>query len=646
MEPRLVSEGGVSSGSVYVLPEGKVSLGRDPSNQIVVDDASVSRHHCLFNRVAGQVSVTDLGSLNGTTVNGVSVSKRLLLGGDQVVAGDAHFLFLSEDKGDEDARFLSAVQLAHEDLPAQSKVRLRKERLAHLSPEKTLESLQESARSARDLRALLRISASINSVRGLNALQRQLLQLIFEVLPAERGAIVLTGTSPEEVISLIGWDKHARGEGKVRISQTVINQVLREGVSLLIEDVAADTELSKVESLRVARTSSLVCVPLVFFEEVIGAIYLETGDTASKFGAENLELLMGVASISAIALENALQFDWLESENQRLLEASQIKHQMIGNSLPMRKIYRLIGQIAPTDSTVLIRGESGTGKEMAAQAIHLNSLRADKPFVAINCAALPEQLFENEFFGHEREGFTGAASRHRGLLEVANGGTIFLDEVGELTPSVQGKLLRALEERKLRRVGGTESIEVDVRLVSATNKDLEESVKTNNFRKDLYYRLNVISFEMPSLRERGDDILLLASHFLRKYNQKYKRNITGITREARSRLLNHSWEGNVRELKNNIERAVVMGEGDLLTEEFLPGAPSEESAPEENPTLNMREAVREAQRRVIINSFKQSKCNYTETAKVIGMHPNHLHRLIRMLKLKSVLVQIASQAES
>ena len=644
MEPKLVPQSGTLEGGAYVLPEGEVSIGRDPSNQIVVNDPSVSRRHCRLSRMAGRVTITDLGSLNGTTLNGLPVDEKELTNGDQVGVGDVHFLFLFNEGGEE--MILKAVQLEREDLPAHSTVRLRKEGALYLTPEELPESLPASERIARDFGILLKISASINSIRGLNALQQRLLQLIFEVMPAERGAIVLTGASPDEFVSLIGLDRNALGDRKIRVSHTILNQVMREGAALLVKDIVANSELSKVQSLRVARTSSLLCVPLIFFGEVIGAIYLETGDETVKFDDGNLELMTGIASVAAVALENALQFEWLESENQRLLETSQIKHQMIGNSPPMRKLYRLIGQIAPTESTVLIRGESGTGKELAAQAIHLNSLRADNPFIPVNCAALPESLFENEFFGHEREAYSGAASRRKGLLEAADSGTIFLDEVAELTPGAQAKLLRVVEEQKFRRVGGTEAIEVDVRLIAATNRNLEEAVKKSTFREDLFHRLNVISLEMPPLRERGDDILLLASYFLKKHSQKHKRNIVGITREARMRLVNNTWLGNVRELKNSIERAVVMSSGDLLTADLLPGDALAEHATEEGAALNMHEAVKEAQRRVILKTFKQAGFNYTETAKIIGVHPNHLHRMIRTLNLKSALIQLTSRMGS
>jgi transcriptional regulator with GAF, ATPase, and Fis domain len=232
---------------------------------------------------------------------------------------------------------------------------------------------------------------------------------------------------------------------------------------------------------------------------------------------------------------------------------------MIGESAAMQRVYQFISKIAPTDATVLIGGESGTGKELAARAIHRNGKRAQKPFMAVNCAALTDSLLESELFGHERGAFTGAIAQKKGRLEIADGGTVFLDEIGELTPALQVKFLRVLQEREFERVGGTLTIKVDVRVIAATNKNLEEAMARGEFRHDLYYRLNVVSLEMPPLRDRREDIMLLASYFAEKYRAMCNRKLIGISPEARECLLAHDWPGNVRELENTIERAVVLG---------------------------------------------------------------------------------------
>jgi transcriptional regulator with GAF, ATPase, and Fis domain len=297
--------------------------------------------------------------------------------------------------------------------------------------------------------------------------------------------------------------------------------------------VQENSSYSEVESLLTSRVTSLLCVPLIFFDTVIGAIYLDTSNPIAQFDENHLQLTTAIADISTIALENTLHSEWLENENHQLHSEVSIKHNMIGSSVPMRAVYQLISRIAPSNSRVLIYGESGTGKELAAQAIHLNSPRADKPFVAINCAVFTETLIESELFGHEKGAFTGAASLNKGLFEIAHGGTIFLDEVGELPAAAQAKLLRVLEEREIRRVGGKEVIKVDVRVIAATNKNLAEAVREKIFRDDLFYRLNVIYFEMPPLRERGDDIILLANYFLTKYSEEHQRHVVWVSPDSR-----------------------------------------------------------------------------------------------------------------
>lgn len=315
----------------------------------------------------------------------------------------------------------------------------------------------------------------------------------------------------------------------------------------------------------------------------------------------------------------------------------QLQHNMIGQSKPMLDIYEFISKVAPTDSTVLIYGESGTGKELAARAIHQNSLRADKPFVAINCAAIVETLLESELFGHEKGAFTGATTQKKGKLEIANGGTVFLDELGELAPMLQAKLLRVLQEQEFERLGSTRSIQVDIRLIAATNKDLLQAVSEGSFRKDLYYRLNVVSFEMPPLRERQEDIIPLANYFAAKFEDKGNRRISGISAAVQAHLRDYHWPGNVRELENVIERAVVLGNADVILLQDLPQMLIE-SEPKLNASVTtISDGVKESKKHLILKAIDQASGNYTEAAKLLGVHPNHLHRLVRTMNLRAVL---------
>jgi transcriptional regulator with GAF, ATPase, and Fis domain len=300
----------------------------------------------------------------------------------------------------------------------------------------------------------------------------------------------------------------------------------------------------------------------------------------------------------------------------------------------MREVHALVSKVAPTEATVLVVGETGTGKELVARAVHRLSPRGSHPFVAINCAALTETLLESELFGHERGAFTGAIAQKRGKLELAEGGTVFLDEVGDMTPALQAKLLRALQEREIERVGGTRTLRIDVRVVAATNRDLARAIEAGDFREDLFYRLNVVSIALPPLRDRKEDIPLLAGYFLRRHAEKARKELRGFSAEARECLLRYDWPGNVRELGNAIERAVVLAAGDAVLPEDLPSSLVEAASPAAPGLGRYHEAVNEAKRAVIRRALEEAGGTFTEAARLLGVHPNYLHRLVTRLDLR------------
>jgi Nif-specific regulatory protein len=373
------------------------------------------------------------------------------------------------------------------------------------------------------------------------------------------------------------------------------------------------------------------------FEKVTGCIYLDTCNSASRFDDDHLQLVAAIAGISAVALENARRMQWLEQENLRLSAEINLDHNLIGESPKMKEVYQFLARVAPTDSNVLLQGESGTGKELAARAIHRNSPRSSKPFVAINCAVIPEGLLESELFGHERGAFTGAVAQKKGRLEIANGGVVFLDEIGELAPALQVKLLRVLQEREFERVGGMRPISVDLRVIAATNQDLAQAVKTGAFRKDLYYRLNVLSLIMPPLRERREDIPVLADYFVTKYVKKLNTKTRRISPEAVARLVNYDWPGNVRELENVIESALVLSVSDVIQPEDLPESILEKEIASASKGAKYHTQLRELKKQLILDALGETKLNYTEAAELLGVHVNYLHRLIRNLDLKDAL---------
>jgi transcriptional regulator with GAF, ATPase, and Fis domain len=308
-------------------------------------------------------------------------------------------------------------------------------------------------------------------------------------------------------------------------------------------------------------------------------------------------------------------------------------HDMVGESAPMRAVYECIQKVAPRDSTVLVTGETGTGKELAARAIHQNSPRAARPFVAVNCAALTESLLESELFGHEKGAFTGAVALKKGKFEVAEGGTIFLDEIGELAPALQARLLRALQHHEFERVGGTRTIKIDVRLIAATNQDLQAAVAAGRFRQDLWYRLNVVGLTMPPLRERRPDIPTLAVHFAAKYGRG---RAVELSHDAIDALRAYDWPGNVRELENAIERAVVLGCSDKIVADDLPAAVLQSSTAQPRDGAAYHRAVLDVKRRLILDAIERSGGNYTAAARLLGINPTYLHRLVNNLQLRDV----------
>jgi Nif-specific regulatory protein len=635
---------GPLKGSTIPLSEREVSIGREPSNQVSLLDAAVSRRHCVITLNDGLFKIQDLNSRNSTFVNGVPVIERTLASGDEIKIGASLFVFVLPEE--EKAKGVStSVEFDKADAGGGSTIVLRREDARYLRDvgRLSVEDTKAATRTVGDLNALLRISKAVNSVRGLEALEKQVLDCIFEVAPADRAAILLCQHGVEEWSSVFGWDRRAGPNQAVQVSRTIVSQVLEDGVAVLSNDLASTQSFSDTASIVERRIHSVLAVPLEVFDQILGVIYLDASNPDARFDENHLQLLTAIGSIAAAALDNARRMESLEQENRRLQEEISLEHNMVGDSPRMRDVYQFIARVAPRDITLLIFGESGTGKELVARAVHRTSSRSNKPCVAINCAALAENLLESELFGHEKGAFTGAIAQKKGKLEVAEGGTVFLDEIGELAPLLQAKLLRVLQEREFERVGGTRTIKLDVRLVTATNRDLEEEVKKGRFREDLFYRLNVVSLRMPALRERREDIPLLASYFAAKFSQRSNRPVLGVSPQARTCLVNYDWPGNVRELENAIERAVVLGSADMILPEDLPEAVLEKAESAGASMTAFHDSLRESKKQLILNAFEQGQGNYTEAAKLLGLHPNYLHRLIRNLNMKQLLRQAAAE---
>jgi transcriptional regulator with GAF, ATPase, and Fis domain len=476
-------------------------------------------------------------------------------------------------------------------------------------------------RMARDLSAFFKIANVINSTSDPLALQREMLALISEVIPAAQGAIVLQPAGNEEAGPPCTWNRDGLARQEMVIRQELVQRATWERCAVFTS--AADTVAAE----------HVLCVPLAAVERTLGVIYLSTPASSPPFKEEHAYFLSSVSRIAAVTLESLFKMDSLRAENDRLRVEVKADATLIGESRPMQRVTEFIARVAKGDSTVLIRGESGTGKELIARAIHAGGVRPHKPFVAINCAAIPEALLESELFGHEKGAFTGAVAVRKGKFEIAEDGTLFLDEIGEMAPLLQAKLLRVLQQREFERLGGTRLLPFNARVVAATNKNLESAIKAGEFRQDLYYRLNVISVASPPLRERRDDIPVLALYFANKYAARCKRGFKGIAAEARSLLMQYSWPGNVRELENAIEHAIVMGLTDEVLLEDLPDALLEEQSPE-LVAARYHHTLNQTKKQLVLTALDEAKGSPVEAARLLGIHPKYLHRLIRNLNLK------------
>jgi transcriptional regulator with GAF, ATPase, and Fis domain len=614
MQPRLLAIKGSLTGTVRQLIDGQISIGRDDANQLCLADPVVSRKHCTIRKADQQHELIDLDSQNGTFVNGTPIRRKTVDHGDTIRIGSAEFVFLTHE-GEHTPT--SKIRLSD----SSSNTRLTTFRVED-SPLPPAFGI-EVGRMARDLTALFRISNIINSIRDSELLQRELLRLIFEVVPAEDGAVVLLTDLEEENPSICAWSRKTDETSNIEIQREFLHRAIWERAAVFTE-TASDSTTAR----------NILCLPLVAVERTIGAIYLTSLHPAPPFREDHIHFLDSVSRIAAVTLENILALDSLRSENLRLKQELNQTSNLIGESKQIRQVEEFISRVSQSDSTVLIRGESGTGKEVVARSIHQNSPRKERPFIAINCAAIPETLLESELFGHEKGAYTGAIGMRKGKLEAAEDGTLFLDEIGELAPPMQAKLLRVLQQKEFERVGGTHSVQFKARVLAATNKNLEQAIKSGEFRQDLYYRLNVVSVTIPPLREHREDIPLLALFFAAKYAQKAKRPFKGISREARALLTGYSWPGNVRELENAIEHAIVLGLTEEILPEDLPNGVLEEQS-EELAGARYHDVLNHSKKDMILNALRDAKGSYPEAARLLGIHPKYLHRLARNLNLKS-----------
>jgi Nif-specific regulatory protein len=482
-------------------------------------------------------------------------------------------------------------------------------------------------RETRRLATLLEVSQALSGTLNLKSALHRVLEVSRKRHGAVRSIVTLLRENGELTVEAADGVEEPSHRIRYRVGEGITGRVVESGRPVVVPRVSREPELLHRAWRRVELSKgelSFVCVPILIDGKAVGTLGVDLQFKAERDFESSVKFMRVVASMIAQALKVQRA---VEDERRRLLaENTQLRQELrerydftniIGTSGPVREMYEQIAQVAKTNTTVLIRGESGTGKELIAHAIHYNSLRAKKPFVKVSCAALPESLIESELFGYEKGAFTGAEARKKGRFEMAEGGTLFLDEIGDVNPAIQVKLLRVLQEREVERLGGTDTVKVNVRLIAATNQDLEKSITEGRFREDLYYRLNVFTIFAPPVRERKADLLLLADHFVEKFSREHGKIIKRISTPAIDMLMAYHWPGNVRELENALERAVLVCDGEVIHGHHLP--PSLQTAESTGTVtrVSLSDGVAAYEKDLIQDALKTTRGNRAKAARLL-----------------------------
>ncbi len=614
---QLVVKHGPQPGATYLIEREGVAIGRDRSNDICLRHETVSRAHARLAHGADGWVVTDLESSNGTFVNGARVSRERVRHMDEIQFGDVALVFL-------------------EDAPALFGDEGSAPEITQVLDSSTLEMLRVGGRTQtpRELeethRSVLRLfefSTEAGACRTLPELMAQLTAAATEALHADR--VVPIAVEPGGVLRPWFGRKSASNAvlAELPISLSIVNYV-RSRREAVRSEVRRDERFRASASVLRNEIAAAICVPLVAAGREIGVIYADRIAPAEPFTETDLRMLAALAMPVVVAIENIRATEALKTERERLVDQMKLEHSILGKHPSVLAVLELVERVAATDSNVLIIGESGTGKELVARAIHLSSPRSGRAFEAVNCAALAPTLLESELFGHVKGAFTGAINDRPGRFELADKGTLFLDEIGEMPLDSQAKLLRVIEQGELRRVGDTRDRTVDVRLLAATNKQLEKMIAEHRFREDLFYRLNIVRIELPPLRARGTDIDLLADHFLRFFCSKCGRKPLTLTARARELLHKYPWPGNVRELKNVMERlAVICKENEIRPEDLPPEFFAGGAAASANITPTS--SLAEVERKHILDVLAHTAGNKKEAAAILGIDRSTLYAKLK-----------------
>ncbi|MCC6811757.1 MAG: sigma 54-interacting transcriptional regulator [Deltaproteobacteria bacterium] len=594
-------------------------IGRDAASAIVLQDKFVAAKHVEISEEGGRYFCKDLGSPNGTTLNGARIAPNKpepLRKGDKLELGACEIKVTGDGAKAVDQHFVIDLDRPAEDMFSESGRRMY-------------------------LPALLDVTRRLHGLHDAASICKAVSELAIKWLKGERALVTLMTKSANEIAL-----KDQSLEPPT-YSTTIAKMVMENGRALVLRDPRHDPSFQNAPSIVRGGALSAIAVPLWSGLGPEGMLYVDRIRDMQRFEADDLEYAMILACVAAQELEKAALVQrlgesevLLRKENLRLrqvLSEDDRTGHVLGVSPAMAPVRAILEQVAPSDVTIFIHGETGTGKEQLARAIHELSSRADKPFVAINCGALPEQLLESELFGHKKGAFTGANEDRKGLCELANGGTLFLDEIGDMPLAVQVRFLRVLQEGEVRAVGSDKPRKVDVRVLSASHKDLDAEVAANRFRQDLLYRMNVVVIELPPLRARREDVPSLCELFIARFNEKYKKAVRGISNEALDLLYKHPFPGNIRELENEIQRALVLcpNEGVIIPDLLSPkiSRQPEAEAPPPSGAWQLKDAVGEFERSFILRALAENDNHKEKTSKALGLTRQGLFEKMRRLGL-------------
>jgi Nif-specific regulatory protein len=623
---------------IKLYPAKRYVLGRAESNEVVLHDELCSRQHAEVYHESGEWLVRDSQSLNGTRVNDAKLSREHeLRPGDEIGVGRSRLVFVTS------LADLPAQQPAGEPPSSSSDGagitvvnRMGQTRFDFGSGN----TLPQTATGASDLNAqrlagqlslLYRLALKMGAAGGFEELVEVVITELLEATAADAAAVLQV--TDKQAVKLAAFHSKDQRHSYAPVPPAILQEVLGTKQAVMAED---RNRLRAAPPKAGPTASSLICAPVIVSDRIDFLLHLYCANPMQTLSQEDLELAVAVCKQLAVASQGLKRQMALREENQRLKAQVATEVQLIGASPAILNIEAQVTRVAPTNATVLIRGESGAGKELVARAIHLSSPRKGHPFVCLNCAALAESLLESELFGHEKGAFTGATERKIGKFEAAHNGSIFLDEIGEMPPNSQAKLLRILEGHPYERVGGSEPVRVNVRVVAATNRPLEEAVGAKQFRPDLYFRLNVVEIRVPPLRERASDIPLLAEHFLRRFLLETGRKIVGLTPAAVEKMKAYHWPGNVRELRNVLERAVALSSGNLIDAADIWLSNLDAVAPPPKPAERAYEplSLEALEKLHISETLRYTNWVKSQAAQILGIERSTLDRKIRAYDIR------------